>query len=408
MGRFIVIVLDGFGAGCMEDAAVVRPADVGAHTWRHISERAPDLRLPNLEALGLMNIAGFETGAMRKSPGAAFSRAALTHLGADTFWGHQEIMGTRPRKPVEEPFSARMDAVRAALEAAGFRTEAYPGPSGKRSLLVVNGAVTVADNIECDPGQAVNVTAAIDHIPFEDVLRIGRVVRGEVFVSRVIAFGGRGVGLPDLLGAIEENEEHGLIGVNAPASGVYNDDYHCVHMGYGVDPATQVSTILPRRGVPVFLVGKVADIVENPQPDHSFSIVPTPEVMEKTLELIQNNPNAFICANVQETDLCGHRENVEEYVRVLKEADAGLTPILAALAPEDILVVMADHGNDPVIGHPHHTREYVPLMVRGASVRPGPFPPRATLSDVGASVSDYFHAPAPENGKSFLPEILTQ
>lgn len=403
--RFIVIVLDGFGAGCMEDAAVVRPADVGSHTWRHIAEATPGLSLPHLEELGLMNIAGFETETMHKSPTATYSKAALTHFGADTFWGHQEIMGTRPRKPVEEPFAVGLERTKAALEKAGFRVEIHTAPRGGR-LLIVNGAVTVADNIECDPGQAINVTAAIDDIPFEDVLRIGRVVRGQVFVSRVIAFGGRGVHLPQMLAAIEENPEAQLIGVNAPASGVYNDDYHCVHMGYGVDPATQVATILPHNGVPVFLVGKVADIVENPQPEHSFSIVPTPEVMEKTLELIQNNPNCFICTNVQETDLCGHRENVGEYVRILKEADAGLEPILAALAPEDILVVMADHGNDPTIGHPHHTREYVPLMVRGAKVPPGPFPTRATLSDVGATVSDFFGAPAPENGSSFLRDII--
>jgi phosphopentomutase len=404
MGRFIVIVLDGFGVGYMEDAAAVRPADVGANTWRHIADATPGLRLPRLEELGLMNIAGFETDIMHTSPTATWSKAALTHQGADTFWGHQEIMGTRPRKPVEEPFAVRLEATKAVLEQAGFRVEIHTAPQGGQ-LLVVNGAVTVADNIECDPGQAINVTAAIDDIPFEEVVKIGRIVRGQVFVSRVIAFGGRGVHLPQMLAAIEENPAARLIGVNAPASGVYNDDYHCVHMGYGVDPATQAATILPGRGVPVFLVGKVADIVENPQPFHSYSIVPTPEVMAKTLELIEQNPNAFICTNVQETDLSGHRENVAEYARILREADAGLAPILAALAPEDILVVMADHGNDPTIGHPHHTREYVPLMVRGGGLRPGPFPQRATLSDVGATVSDYFGAPAPENGTSFLPDL---
>ena len=70
MGRFIVIVLDGFGAGCMEDVPQVRPADMGAHTWKHIAQATPGLRLPNLEALGLMNIADFETDTMHKSPAA--------------------------------------------------------------------------------------------------------------------------------------------------------------------------------------------------------------------------------------------------------------------------------------------------------------------------------------------------
>lgn len=406
MGRFIVIVLDGFGVGYMEDAAVVRPADVGANTWQHIAKASPGLRLPRLEALGLMNLSGFETDTMHISPNATYSKAALTHLGADTFWGHQEIMGTRPRKPVEEPFALRLEATQAALIHAGFQVEIHTAPLGGK-LLIINGAVTVADNIECDPGQAMNVTAALDHIPFEDVVKIGRVVRGQVFVSRVIAFGGQGVALTQMLSAIEENRDANLIGVNAPASGVYQRGYRCVHMGYGVDPSTQVSTILPRWGVPVFLVGKVADIVENPQPEHSYNLVPTPEVMAKTLELVLHNPNAFICANVQETDLCGHRENLSDYVHILGQADAGLASIMSALAPEDILLVMADHGNDPTIGHPHHTREYVPLMLHGASLRPGPFPQRATLSDVGATVADYFHAPPPENGISFLHHVLT-
>lgn len=405
MGRFIVIVLDGFGAGCMEDAAQVRPADVGSHTWKHIAQATPGLRLPHLEKLGLMNIGGFETETMKYSPAATWGRAALTHFGADTFWGHQEILGTRPRQPVEEPFASHLEETCAALTEAGFQVRVHTAPQGGR-LLIVNEAVTVADNIECDPGQAVNVTSAIDHIPFPEVLRIGRIVRQKVFVSRVIAFGGRGVDLSNLLRAIEEQPQLGLVGVNAPASGVYNDDYHCVHMGYGVDPATQVSTILPGVGIPVYLLGKVADIVENPVPEHNFSIVPTPDVMAKTLELLRSTDTCFLCANVQETDLCGHRENVPEYVHILQQADEGLGPILEELREEDILIVMADHGNDPTIGHPHHTREYVPLMVRGSRLKPGSFGVRSTLSDVGATAAHYFHAPAPENGHSFLPDIL--
>ena len=128
--------------------------------------------------------------------------------------------------------------------------------------------------------------------------------------------------------------------------------------------------------------------------------------MAKTLELLWENDTCFLCANVQETDLCGHRENIGEYVRILRQADEGLGPILDELGEEDILIVMADHGNDPTIGHPHHTREYVPLMVRGGRLKPGCFGVRPTLSDVGATAADYFHAPAPENGHSFLSDIL--
>ena len=98
-----------------------------------------------------------------------------------------------------------------------------------------------------------------------------------------------------------------------------------------------------------------------------------------------------------------HRLEAGETVQALDEL------ILDELADEfdyDVAVFMADHGNDPTIGHPHHTREYVPLMVRGARLKPGCFGVRPTLSDVGATAADYFHAPAPENGHSFLSDIL--
>ncbi len=122
----------------------------------------------------------------------------------------------------------------------------------------MNEAVTVADNVECDPDQAWNVTAAIDDVDFETELEIERIVRGVAKIPRVIVFGGRQVHLPNLLAAIEV---HGhLIGVNAPKSGVYVNDYHWIHMGYGVDEKVQVPYILGRHGIDVHLLGKVVDV----------------------------------------------------------------------------------------------------------------------------------------------------
>ena len=399
MGNFIVTVLDGFGVGYMPDAAEVRPADVGANTFRHILDSVDSLSLPTLRSLGLMNIAGFETPLMKYAPGATFGRAALTHFGADTFWGHQEIMGTSPRRPFEQPFKVHIDEAAAALKSAGYTVEYYCG--SREKYLIVNNSLTVADNIECDPGQAVNITAAIDDIPFDEVVKVGKIVRSIVKVSRVIAFGGSGVHIADILSATEE-KENGYIGVNAPASGVYNSNYHCVHLGYGVDPATQLPTILDRHGIPTYLLGKVADIVHNPSPDNSFSIVPTAEVTDRLCWIASSSKQAFICANIQETDLCGHRENPAEYYRILKIADEGLGRLVGLLRDDDILIVMADHGNDPTIGHPHHTREYVPLMITGRGLKPGSIGIRATLSDVAATAAEYFGCEMPENGSSFF------
>lgn len=401
MGRFIVIVLDGFGIGAMPDVREVRPADINANTCRHIFEDQPVLFLPALEGLGLMNAAGFETEMMRKSKAALFGRIALKHDGADTFFGHQEIMGTSPKKPFGEPIKNKLAAIYDILKKKGYDVQYYNGKFER--LLLVDNAITIADNIECDRGQAFNVTAALDCVPFECALEIGKLVRGAAVVPRVIVFGGRGVTPQNLLDAIEETGD-GYIGVNAPKSGVYNSDYHCIHLGYGVDAAVQAPALLAAVGIPVFLLGKVADVVQNPG-GKSFSIVETGEVLSKTKEIILENKTAFICANVQETDLSGHRESAAEYARILRLADAGIDDILPLLSDEDILLVIADHGNDPTIGHPHHTREFVPLLVYKAPLTPKALGTRKTLSDVAATVCKYFSAAAPQAGESFLQEI---
>ena len=400
MGKFVVIVLDGFGVGAMPDVPQVRPADCGANTCVHIFERTPDLKLPNLASLGLANIVGREFPGLPFATDATFGRAELMHDGADTFFGHQEIMGTRPAKPFGEPICNKIELIKKTLEDAGYHVRYYTGTSGKR-LLIVNEACTVADNVECDPGQAFNVTAAIDDLDFEEELKIGHLVRSVSVVPRVITFGGRGVHLQNLLDAIEEHGDY--IGVNAPASGVYNNDYHCIHMGYGVDPEVQIPTILGKSGLPVFLLGKVADVVTNNY-GTSIPMVDTASVLQRTLEIVKEQETAFICTNVQETDLCGHRENVAAYADRLRVADEWIGKIRDALG--DILIVQADHGNDPTIGHPHHTREMVPLMIHSAHSTPKNIGIRKTLSDVGATAADYFHSKAPENGTSFLPLLL--
>jgi phosphopentomutase len=400
--KFMVIVLDGFGVGQMEDVPRIRPQDTGANTCLHILESSPELKFPTLEKLGLMNIVGKEMPAMKFSPGATFGKAELMHDGADTFFGHQEIVGTRPRKPFGEPIKNKIDLINQTLIQNGYHVVFYQGK--KERMLIVENAVTVADNVECDPGQAFNVTAAIDLIEFDEVLKIGKLVRSVSKVPRVIAFGGRGVTIDHILSAVEEYD-NGYIGINAPKSGVYNEDYHCVHLGYGVDREVQVPTILGRAGFPVYLLGKAADVIQNPF-GTSISIVETSLVLHKMIDIAEKLDSGFVCCNVQETDLAGHQQSVDKYADVLQKADSLIGDLMQGMGEEDILVVMADHGNDPTIGHPHHTRECVPLMVYGSRVRVCNIGVRKTLSDVGATAAEYFGVRIPENGIGFLNEIL--
>lgn len=397
MNRFIIIVLDGFGIGYMDDVQIVRPQDLGANTCKHILENVPDLKLKNLEKIGLMNALGYEIGAMKKSPSAVYGKAALAHVGADTFLGHQEIMGTMPKAPVMEPFSKSIDKVYRALVEEGYKVN-YMGDRLK--FLMVNGCVTIADNIEADLGQVYNLTSTFDLIPFEEVLKIGKIVRNIVKVSRVIAFGGKNVTVQNILNAVEEKEGK-YIGINAPKSGVYKEGYQVRHLGYGIEPKVQAPTILGEKGVYVSLFGKVADIVSN-EYGKSTSCVDTKTVMELTLKELKNIKSGFICTNVQETDLAGHEEDVQKYAEKLLIADEYIGYIMECMEGNDRLVVMADHGNDPTIGHSHHTREYVPILIYGKDLKPTYIGVRNTLSDVGASVTDYFKAKNTENGKPIL------
>lgn len=397
MKRFIVIVLDSFGIGYMEDAKIVRPQDVGANTCKHIIENVPNLMLPNLMKLGIMNALGEEIGNMKKSNEAVFGKAELMHFGADTFLGHQEIMGTRPKKPVMEPFSCSIDKVYNELVKNGYKVE-YKGD--KLKFLLVNGCVTVADNIEADYGQVYNITSTFDLIPYEEVIKIGKIVRNVVHVSRVIAFGGENVTIEQILSAVEEKEEK-YIGINAPKSGVYNKGYEVIHLGYGINSEVQIPTILGENNINVTLIGKVADIVEN-RYGKSIPCVDTEDVMKITVDEVNKEYSGFICTNVQETDLAGHGEDVIKYAEKLKIADKYIGIIMEKMNNEDILVVMADHGNDPTIGHSHHTREYVPLLIFNKRIKSMNIGTRKSLSDVGATAAKFFNVEMPENGQPFM------
>ena len=399
--RFVVIVLDGFGIGAMNDAARERPGDEKANTLRSILSDYPDMKLANLEQLGLMNAFGAESNDMKYCESANFGKSELMHFGADTFMGHQEIMGTLPKRPTMHPFQEKVDEVYQHLKENGHKVEFVV--RGNLRYIVCDDYVTVADNLEADLGMCYNVTAPLDYISFEKEYEIAKLVREVVTVGRVIVFGGTGNTMEDLYRA-EETKEGKFIGIASAKSKSYEHGYQCLHLGYGVDENVQAPTILGKAGIPVTLIGKVADIVTNKM-GVSISCVPTDECMQLTIKAVKENEQGFICTNVQETDLAGHSQSSMQYRKILEKADRGLGELLPFLTEEDILVVMADHGNDPDIGHSKHTRECVPLLVYKKGIQGRHLGIRKTLSDVGASVCEYFGVKAPQNGTSFLNKI---
>ena len=400
-GRFIVIVLDSYGVGYMDDVLEVRPRDFGANTCKHIIDKIPELKLENLEKLGLMNALGEDYGKMKINPKAVFGKSKLMHHGGDTFLGHQEIMGTRPVKPLIAPFSHYIDKVYDALIKEGYKVEKI---GDKIQYLWVNNCVAVGDNLETDLGQVYNVTTTFQKISFEDELKIGEVVRKIVEVERVIVFGGTEATIESIKAAKEEREEK-YVGINAPKSKVYEKGYMVRHLGYGINPETQVPTILGKENIPVILVGKVADIVLNEKGKSFLNLVDTSKIFDITLSELDKVENGFIAVNIQETDLAGHAENAERYAQILKLSDKYIGKIMEKLNEKDILIITADHGNDPTIGHSQHTRENVPILIYKKGLESVNIGHRETMSDIGATVADYFKTKMPENGKSFLQNL---
>ncbi|MGL6064530.1 MAG: phosphopentomutase [Fusobacteriaceae bacterium] len=399
MKRFVVLVLDSLGIGEMRDVKDVRPQDIGANTYRSVLKSNPDLKIPNLEKLGIANASGIESGNIKFSKEAVYGKSNLMHFWCDTFYGHQELMGTYPKQPKVEPFYEVIDEVEKELKKQGYSVERFGKPC---EVLVVNKCATVGDNLEADLGQVYNITGALDLISYEKLLEIGRAVRKVVKVPRVITFGGEDITLENIKEAYECRYKS-FGGINAPKSGVYKKGYQVQHMGYGVDSKVQ----LPKRIEEVaktILIGKVADIVENPK-GKSIFMVDSEKVMDKLIEEIKNNKIAFICANIQETDLAGHQEDPVRYGNRLEVVDKKLGKVIELLEAEDILVVTADHGNDPSIGHGNHTREQVPILIYKKGLKRQNIGERESLSDIGQSVAEYFGKKLLDNGKSFLGKL---
>lgn len=396
MKRAIVVVVDSLGVGYMDDVPKIRPQDMGANTFKHILDNVERIKIPYFERLGINKILQHPRLNKINNMGS-FGVLNLEHYGADSFVGHQEIMGSKPKKPLMEPFIYFREDVIKKLKQEGHKVTI---PEEGKSYILVDDLVIVADNIETDYGQIYNITAPLDYISFDKVLDIGKKVRSVVKVNRVIALGGEGVTIDQILNSIETRED-GLMGVNSPKSGVYNKGYISRHLGYGIDPDKQISTILSNNGYEVSLIGKMQDVIECEKANR-IPAVDTKKVMKSIVESMEHMENGLIAATVQETDLAGHAQDVKKYAEKLMIVDKYIGHILEKMKDEDILFITADHGNDPTIGFSQHTREKTFVLVYGKKIDNVDLGERSTLSDIAATIGDYFHVEDTENGTSFM------
>lgn len=390
MDRVVILVLDALGIGAMEDVRETRQRDVGANTLLHVLQwREENLQDPqplsNLARLGLRKLLPHSALPIQDVPGTLAMKSALGYPGADSYIAHQTMMGTDMTGLRLESFSRAEGTVIEALEAAGHQVERA---RTEMSVLLVDGAMVVGDNLEADPGLNYNVTGSLDLTSFEHIADVARSVREAVSISRVIAVGGCGLDAEGLVSNLREGSED-VYGIDTPATGFYDrEGLQVEHMGVDLDHSRQLPTIAVNTGLPVTLVGKMADVIDCPEANSLPGVV-TEKVLESTLRVMGEQTEGLIAVNIQEMDLAGHRQDPERWAERLELSDRGVGKILSLLGPEDLLIVLGDHGNDPTIGHEFHTREYVPILAAGdvSCGRGISRNRRGGLADVGATAA---------------------
>ncbi|WP_036594992.1 phosphopentomutase [Paenibacillus sophorae] len=386
--RICFIVLDSVGIGEAPDAAGF--GDAGAHTLGHILERNPGLKLPNMQRLGLANIAPLPPLEPASAPEAYYGKMQEVSVGKDTMTGHWELMGLK----IETPFNTYPDGFPAELiqkfEAATGRKVLGNKPASGTEILVEYGEEqmkTGAWIVYTSADSVFQLAAHEEIIPLDELYHACHIAREltmapEFSVGRVIA----------------------RPYVGEPGSFTRTPNRH----DYAVKPPEPtVMNALADIGKDVIAVGKINDIFTGEGVTASYPTKSNEHGIEVTIEQLREPFDGLLFTNLVDFDsLYGHRRDPEGYGRALEVFDKALPDIMSALGEDDLLIVSADHGNDPVHSGTDHTREYVPLLVYGPKLKtPSSLGVRATFSDVAATIAENFGAAAPQYGTSFLGEL---
>ena len=381
------IVLDGVGIGELPDADAF--GDAGSDTLGNLARAVGGLRVPNLERLGLGAIAPLQGIAPVKSPRAFTAKMAERSPGKDSTTGHWELAGI----VLDEPFPTYPDgfptAVIAAFERAIGREVYACGPESGTEIIARLGRDHVATGkpiVYTSADSVFQIAAHEDVIPRVELYRyceLARSVLGdEHAVGRVIArpFVGRD-------GEFERTAGRRDFSLEPPADTVLDR--------------------LTERGVPVFGVGKVGELFAGRGFVEVTKTASNEEGVATILSYMRDRASGLVFANLVDFDtLFGHRNDPAGFARALETFDAALEEIVGRVRGDDMLVLTADHGNDPTTPSTDHSREYVPLLVywpRGC--RPGSLGVRSSFADLGATLADVFHCPRPRDGRSFIRDI---
>ncbi|MBU8907865.1 phosphopentomutase [Desertibacillus haloalkaliphilus] len=386
--RIFLIVMDSVGIGEAPDAKEFN--DEGADTLGHIAERMDGLHMPTIASLGLSHIREIKGIEKVKQPLGHFGKMQEASTGKDTMTGHWEIMGLN----IKEPFRTFPDGfpdklIKAIEDLSGRSVIGNKVASGTEILdeLGKEHVDTGALIIYTSADSVLQIAAHEDVVPIEEQYEICEKVREltldpEYMVGRIIA--------------------RPFIG--EPGRWERTANRH----DYALKPFERtVMNELKDSGYDSIAIGKISDIYDGEGITESLRTTSNLDGMDKIVQTLNQDFTGLSFLNLVDFDAkFGHRRDPIGYGKALEEFDERLPEVLEKLTDEDLLIITADHGNDPVHHGTDHTREYVPLLVhyKGQS-EASDLGIRQTFADIGATVAENFNVKIPKYGKSFLSEI---
>ncbi|MFY3792809.1 phosphopentomutase [Ureibacillus sp. MALMAid1270] len=383
-----LIVMDSVGIGEAPDAANF--GDEGSDTLGHIAEKMNGLNMPNLEAFGLSNIR--EIKGMKKvdQPKAYFGKMQEASVGKDTMTGHWEIMGLNIDKPFKVYPEGFPKELIDQLEARTGRKVIGNIPASGTTIIeelgqehMETGAIIVYTS--ADP--VLQIAAHEEIVPLEELYKICEIAREitlqpEFLVGRVIArpF----VGTPGNFSRTSNRHDYALKPFGRTTMNELKDS-----------------------GFDVIAIGKISDIYNNEGVTEAIRTKNNTDGMDQIVEVAKRDFHGISFLNLVDFDAnYGHRRDPIGYGEALEEFDRRLPELLMELDEDDLLIITADHGNDPTFPGTDHTREYVPLLVISPRFAEGKeLPLRDTFADIAATIAENFSVNEPPFGKSFLSEL---
>ncbi|WP_390890396.1 phosphopentomutase [Geoalkalibacter halelectricus] len=387
VNRVVLVTLDGLGVGALPDAD--RYGDAGADTLGHLLSACPQIRLPNLQRMGLGNLHPAGKLAPCPQPQACFGRMAERSAGKDTTTGHWELAGLIQNRPLPTfPHGFPPEIIAAFRRETGLVPLGNVAASGTEILVRLgeehlrSGRPIVYTSVD----SVFQIAAHEDVIPPErlyEICRIARRILDPYRVGRVIA---------------------------RPFVGESADNFRRTSRRHDFSLPPLAPTLLDHlvdQGLDVVGVGKIGDIFSGRGLTISLASRDNRDGMEKILDAFSSMRQGLVFANLVDFDmLYGHRRDPVGFARALEEFDGWLPRIKAVMGERDLLMLTADHGCDPTAPGSDHTREYVPLLVWSPSMASGrDLGERASFADVAATLGEIFGCQGPGAGASFLRQL---